>query len=249
MAECLQAVAVSEHLSESEPELPFFVVVGDAFDLGHEHAAVRFPSEVEVRLLRPARARFDSCVVQHASELVLRIGVPLEAALDQRRIDAKRLALTGEAAHAGFSIRLAECRGCRSWRMSASWRLLRTPPLWPAAGKRLRALPAACSDRAASGEAPFRPRRRRGSRGCPGGPLSAHRARRGRRPRPRAARPRVTGCSSGNGPSRSSHHPGWARATCRRRRVSPRWDSQTVGASVTAPVARDQATIARSLRL
>ena len=58
-----------------------------------------------------------------------------------------------------------------------------------------------------------------------------------------------SGLSSSNGPSRSSHQPGWGRGTRSRRRVAPRCESQTVGASVTPPAARDQATTACSFRL
>ena len=82
-------MAVAQHLAEAEPELFFLVVVGDALDLGDEDGALCLPGEVEVRLVRQPGTRFDPRLAQDLRELVLGIGMALEAALDQRRVDGE----------------------------------------------------------------------------------------------------------------------------------------------------------------
>lgn len=59
VAEPSKAVAVTQHLAETEPELLFFVLVRDALDLRHEDGAFRLPGKVEVRLVRKPGTRFN----------------------------------------------------------------------------------------------------------------------------------------------------------------------------------------------
>jgi hypothetical protein len=60
MPECQKPLPVAEHLAETEPELCFFVVGGDALDLRDENGPVLLPCQVEVRPWRQAAAWFDS---------------------------------------------------------------------------------------------------------------------------------------------------------------------------------------------
>ncbi len=49
MPECRQALPVAEYLAETEPELMFLVLSGDALDFSHEDGPVLLPSQVKVR--------------------------------------------------------------------------------------------------------------------------------------------------------------------------------------------------------
>jgi len=62
MPECRQALPVAEYLAETEPELMFLVLGGDALDFRHEDGSVLLPCQVKVRSWRQAAAWFDSSV-------------------------------------------------------------------------------------------------------------------------------------------------------------------------------------------
>jgi hypothetical protein len=49
MPECEQALPVAEYLTETDPELMFLVVGGDALDFRHEDGPVLLPCQVKVR--------------------------------------------------------------------------------------------------------------------------------------------------------------------------------------------------------
>jgi hypothetical protein len=114
VSESDKPVAVTQYLPQSEPQLPFLVFVRDALDLGDEDGAVFLPCEIEVRLPGPTRARLDAGTLQDSRELVLCVGVALDAALDEGGIDRERLAFGSEAADPSFAIRLAQCDRCLS---------------------------------------------------------------------------------------------------------------------------------------
>ena len=63
VAEAPEAVAVPQHLAESEPELLFLVLVGDALDFGDEDGALGLPGQVEIRLVREPGPRFDPVTI------------------------------------------------------------------------------------------------------------------------------------------------------------------------------------------
>jgi len=60
MPECRQALPVAEYLTQTDPELMFLVVGGDALDFRHEDGPVPLPCQVKVRSWRQTTARFDS---------------------------------------------------------------------------------------------------------------------------------------------------------------------------------------------
>ena len=70
MPECRQALPVAEYLTETDPELMFLVVGGDALDFRHEDGPVLLPDQIKVRSWRQTTAWFDSGVAQDASQLV-----------------------------------------------------------------------------------------------------------------------------------------------------------------------------------
>lgn len=117
----LEAMAVAQYLAEAEPELSFFVLVGDALDLGDEHRSVVLPGKVEVGLLGQPGARFDSGGPQGLSELVLCVCVALEAALDKCGIDEKRFSVPRQGGDLGFAVRGAQRRCRRSGRLEHRW--------------------------------------------------------------------------------------------------------------------------------
>lgn len=75
MPECRQALSVAEYLAETEPELLFLVLGGDALDFRHEDSPVLLPCQVKVRSRRQAAAWFDSGIAENVSQLVLGVGV------------------------------------------------------------------------------------------------------------------------------------------------------------------------------
>jgi hypothetical protein len=85
-----ELLAVAQHLSQAEAQLLFFVVAGDALDLGDEYSAVGFPGEVEVRFARAAGAGGESGVAEDLGELVLGVCVPAQATFDDGGVDAER---------------------------------------------------------------------------------------------------------------------------------------------------------------
>ena len=116
MPECRQALPVAEYLAETEPELYFFVVGGDALHFRHEDGLVLLPCQVEVRFWRQAGARFDPGVTEYASELVLGVGVSSQAPFDQRRINAERVSASGQVGYPCLAVRRVEARACGTQR-------------------------------------------------------------------------------------------------------------------------------------
>ena len=53
MPEFRQALPVAEYLAETDPELMFLVLSGDALDFRHEDGPVLLPCQVKVRSRRP----------------------------------------------------------------------------------------------------------------------------------------------------------------------------------------------------
>ena len=62
MPECRQVLPIAEYLAETEPELMFLVLGGDALDFRHEDSPVLLPGQVKVRSRRQAAAWFESGV-------------------------------------------------------------------------------------------------------------------------------------------------------------------------------------------
>ena len=62
MPECRQVLPVAEYLAETDPELMFLVLGGDALDFRHEDGSVLLPCQVKVRSWQQAAAWFDSGV-------------------------------------------------------------------------------------------------------------------------------------------------------------------------------------------
>ena len=112
MPECRQALPVAEYLAETEPELMFLVLGGDALDFRHEDGPVLLPCQVKVRSWRQAAAWFDSGVAEDASQLVLGVGVSSQAPFDQRRIDAERIPASGQFGYRYLAVGRAEARAC-----------------------------------------------------------------------------------------------------------------------------------------
>ena len=110
VAEFPKAVAVPQHLAETEPELFFFVLVRDAFDLGDEDGAVGLPGEVEVRLVREPGTRLDPRLAKDVRELILGVGMALEPAFDKGRINREWLPPARQWAYCRFPVFRAERR-------------------------------------------------------------------------------------------------------------------------------------------
>ena len=63
-------------MTETEPELLFFVVVRDALDLGDEDCSIGLPGEIEALLPWIPGPRFETSLSQHTCQVVLSVGVP-----------------------------------------------------------------------------------------------------------------------------------------------------------------------------
>ena len=116
-----ETLAVKQDLAEAEPELFFFIVVGDALDLGDVDGSVGLLSEVVVRLVAEPRSRVDACLPQGLRQRVLGVGVALQGALDQGRTDGEWLPFTRQEADVGFSVFGPERRGRPSGTTGRSW--------------------------------------------------------------------------------------------------------------------------------
>ena len=57
-------MTVAQDLTETEPELFFFVVVGDALDLGDEDRPAGLPGQIEIWLVGEPRSRVDARMPQ-----------------------------------------------------------------------------------------------------------------------------------------------------------------------------------------
>lgn len=112
IAETQKTLTVAQDLAEAEPKLLFFVVVRDALDLGDEDCSPRLPGKIEVWLLGMPGPRFNTGLSQHPSQLVLSVGVPLEAPLNKSWINCERLPLGRQRAYMGLSVCGAK-RWCR----------------------------------------------------------------------------------------------------------------------------------------
>ena len=111
VAEFSEAVAVSQYLAEAQPELLFFILVRDALDLGDEDGFFGFPGKVEVRLVREPGTRFNPCPAEDLRQLVLGVGMALEAALDKGRINREWLPLARQGAYRSFPVFRTKHRG------------------------------------------------------------------------------------------------------------------------------------------
>jgi hypothetical protein len=113
VAELAKAVAVSQHLTEAQPELLFFVLIGDALDLGDKDCSVCLPGEVEVRLVGEPGPRLDACQPQDACQRVLGGCVPVETSLDKAGSTVNGCRSVGNGLNLGFPVRGAERPGCQ----------------------------------------------------------------------------------------------------------------------------------------
>ena len=87
----LEALAVAQDLAEAEAELFFLVVVGDALDLGDEGGVARLPGQVEVRARAAGGTGVSGLRAEDSRELVLCIGMPAQAALDNGGVGGEGL--------------------------------------------------------------------------------------------------------------------------------------------------------------
>jgi hypothetical protein len=115
VAEPSKAVAVPQHLAETEPELLFFILVRDAFDFGDEDGAVSLPGQVEVRLVREPGTRLDPRLAKDVRERILGVGMALEPAFDKGRINREWLPLARQGADFSFPVLRAKRRGRSGW--------------------------------------------------------------------------------------------------------------------------------------
>jgi hypothetical protein len=95
VADALESVAVAQHLAEAEAKLFFLVVVGDALDLGDEGGAAFLPGQVEVRFVRQTGTGCQARTAEDSGKLVLGIGMPAQAALDNGGVGGEGLPGTG----------------------------------------------------------------------------------------------------------------------------------------------------------
>src|SRR6185437_15002121 len=91
VADALEAVTVAQHLAEAEAELFFLVAVGDALDLGDERGVAFLPGQVEVGFVWQAGPGCQARLAEDSRELVLRVGMPAQAALDDGGVGGERL--------------------------------------------------------------------------------------------------------------------------------------------------------------